>query len=195
MFANGVAVWAWRQGNKFFCSSQHWHHVGNIPTGNMGHLTLWCTLLVPVPIFLPTCLNQPLLFCDCHPPPLTQTLRIQYTMTMWQTTPICNRKIGRSLSVCLVTLNLHPRPTTTYVALHSDDCYFGIMSICTVLNWSAVKSRLNTVLSYHAILANVSLAECVQIWSRVMEMSGGQCSLFSRLVSLRFSILFLPTLL
>lgn len=130
-----------------------------------------------------------------HSPPSTQTLRIQYTTTMWPTTPTCNRKIRRSLSVCLVTLNLHPRPTTTYAALHSDNCYFGIMSICTVLNWSAVKSRLNTVLSYHAILANVSLAECVQIWSRVMEMSDGQYSLFSRLVSLRFSILFLPTLL
>lgn len=74
--------------------------------------------------------------------------------------------------------------------------FFGIMSICTVLNWSAVKSRLNTVLSYHAILANVSIAECVQIWSRVMEMSDSQCSLSSWLVSfLRVLILFLPTLL
>lgn len=52
------------------------------------------------------------------------------------------------------------------------------------------KSRLNTVLSYHAILASVSIAEWVQIWSRAMEMSDNRCSIFC------FShlILFLPTI-
>ncbi len=89
----------------------------------------------------------------------------------WQIRPTCNRKEGVSISVWLTTLNLHPRPTTAYAAMHSDDCYFGIMSICTVLNWGAVKSRLNTALSYHAILASVSIAKWVQIWCRAMEMS------------------------
>lgn len=112
---------------------------------------------------------------------------------------VTGRRGGVYLSVCLTTLNLHPRPTTAYAALHSDDCYFGIMSICTVLNWGAVKSRLNTALSCHAILAGVSVAERVQIWSRAMEMSDTRCSLTSWLVSFFFFfnvlILFLPTLL
>lgn len=116
------------------------------------------------------------------PLPLTQSFERHRSVKMWQTATTCNRKVGGSLSVCLMTLNLKPRPTTTYAALHSNDCYFGIMSICTVLNWEAAKSRLNTVLSYHAILANVSIAEWAQIWSRVMEMSDNWCSLTSWLV-------------
>lgn len=82
-----------------------------------------------------------------------------------------------------MTLNLHPRPTTTYASLHSDDCYFGITSICTVLNWGAVKSRLNTALSYHASLASVRKAAWVQIWSREMEMLDKQCFATSCLIS------------
>ena len=106
-----------------------------------------------------------------------RTFNLRYPpLKTCQSRSTCNRKArrgGGSLSVCLTTLNLHPRPTIANAALHSDDCYFGIMSICTVLNWGPVKSRLNTALSYRAILACVSIAEWVQIWS--MAMSDSRC--------------------
>lgn len=67
--------------------------------------------------------------------------------------------------------------------MHSSDCYSGITSICSVLNWAAVKSRPNTASSYRAILARVSIAEQVQIWCRMRETSGSWCFLASWLGS------------
>lgn len=83
----------------------------------------------------------------------------------------------------LTTSGLHPRTTTTYAEIHSSDCYSGITSICSVLNWVAVKSRPNTAPSYQAILARVSIAKQVQIWCRTRETSGSWCLLTSWLAS------------
>lgn len=115
------------------------------------------------------------------PPPADNNLLRKHDRTKQHVTGKWGR--GGGLSVCLLTLNLHPSLTTTYAALHSDDCYFGIMSICTALNWGAVKSHLNTALSYHAILASVSIVEWVQIRCTAMDMLDNHCSFTSWLVS------------
>lgn len=90
---------------------------------------------------------------------------------------------GGGYYLSLTTSSLYPRTTTTYAEMHSSDCYSGITSICSVLNWAAVKSRPNIDSSYQAILARVSIAEQVQIWCRMRETSGNWCLLASWLGS------------
>lgn len=135
--------------------------------------------------------NSHLSTVTCHPSPmcyccLTQSpLCPPFLLRPYPQTTI-SFEIYR-LSVCLMTLNLHPRPITAYAVLHSDDCYFGIRGV--------VKSRLNTSLSYHTIPASVSIVEWVQIRSRVIEILDNPCSSTLWLVYFLFYFLiyFLPT--
>lgn len=115
---------------------------------------------------------------------------------MWQTHQHVRKVWSAGDYLSLITSNLHPRPTTTYAEMHSSGCYFGITSICSVLNRAAVKSRLNTAPSYRAILARVSVAVRVQIWCRARETSvAGAYWLRGFRSFFKAFILFLSTLL